>query len=170
MATFRCATCNAIHNLDEISFGSDCPVSLDQLSDSDRANVQLSQEQCIFTEDGKLNYLIRARLQIPIIGKSTPFTWGVWCSLSECSFAEVDDHWQDPARTKLGPYFSWLCTRLPYYPDTMFMKAELHQEPVGLRPLVVLAECDHLLFKHQLNGIAEKQMQDIIVAVLHDNA
>jgi hypothetical protein len=80
---------------------------------------------------------------------------------------EVSDHWEDPARTSLGPYFGWLCTKIPEYPDTVFLKTMVYQRPVGKRPVVELEETDHPLSVDQRNGIDPSRMQEIISKVLH---
>jgi hypothetical protein len=88
-------------------------------------------------------------------------------SLSETSFLEMADHWEDPARTGLGPYFGWLCTKVPEYPDTVFLKTTVYQRPVGERPAVELEETDHPLSVDQHHGIDPARMREIISRVLH---
>jgi hypothetical protein len=131
------------------------------VSDEERERSELGEEQCVIETLNGTHCCIRACLEIPIVGREEPFTWGVWCSLSEKSFLEMSEHWDDPERNKLGPYFGWLCTRLPEYPDTMFMKTRVHQRPVGIRPLVELEESEHLLSIHQRFGINEDEMRSM---------
>ncbi len=79
----------------------------------------------------------------------------------------MSDHWKGPSRTSLGPYFGWLCTKIPEYPDTVFLKTMVHQRAVGQRPVVELDETDHPLSVDQRNGIDPGRMQEIIRKVLH---
>ena len=164
---FTCATCGQIHDASDVSFGADSPVPWRLLKPAELAESELGQEQCIIVAEGGPHFFVRACLEIPIIDQQRAFTWGVWVSLSEQSFAEVSEHWDDPERTKSGPYFGWLCTIIPEYPDTMYLKTSVHQREVGLRPLVELESTDHLLSVHQREGVSSKDMQSIIAKVLH---
>ncbi|MBM4068236.1 MAG: DUF2199 domain-containing protein [Planctomycetes bacterium] len=164
---FTCRTCGQRHDTGEISFGADAPAQWMLISDEEREKSELGGDQCVIEADGQRHYFVRACLEVPIQGAQQAFTWGVWVSLSEKSFREMSDHWKDPSRTSLGPYFGWLCTRLPEYPDTVFLKTMVHQRPVGLRPLVELDETDHPLSIDQRRDIEPARMQDIIRKVLH---
>lgn len=166
---FTCATCGAEHDLDEISFGTDAPVQWDLLSDDERSRSLLAGEQCEIDSDEGRSFYIRACLEIPVRGTGRTFTWGVWCSLSEKSYLEVSEHWDDPARLNLGPHFGWLCTKIPGYPDTVFLKTMVHQREVGVRPLVELEATDHPLAVDQRHGIDEDRMKDIVIGLLHEN-
>jgi hypothetical protein len=164
---FTCRTCGKRHDASEISFGADAPVQWTLISDKEREKCELGGEQCVIEADGKTHFFVRACLEIPIKGATRAFTWGVWVSLSEKSFLEMSDHWEDPSRTSLGPYFGWLCTKIPEYPDTVFLKTMVHQRAVGQRPVVELDETDHPLSVDQRNGIDPGRMQEIISKVLH---
>jgi len=167
---FNCTTCGDEHDLSEISFGADAPAQWHLLTDEERAKSELNEEQCVLeTMDGH-HFFIRARLQVPIKDSKDSFTWGVWCSLSEKSFIEMSDHWDDPDRIKKGPYFGWLCTQIPGYPDTMFLKTRVHQAPVGLRPTVEIEKYDHSLSIDQYQGITIDKLKGIILNLLHDSA
>src|SRR4051812_31925049 len=106
--TFRCATCSEDHDLSAISFGADAPAQWDRLDDDERAQSVLSPDQCVIAIGEETHRFIRGCLVIPIAGTARSFTWGVWASLSEASFEEMSEHWEDPARIRLGPYFGWL--------------------------------------------------------------
>jgi hypothetical protein len=108
-------------------------------------------------------------LEIPIRGAGRSFTWGVWCSLSEQSYDEISEHWDDPGRSSIGPHFGWLCTKIPGYPDTAFLKTTVHQRDVGTRPLVELEPNDHALAVDQRMGIEELRLRELVVALLHDD-
>lgn len=164
---FRCDSCGEEHDLAEISFGIDRPVQWDQLSESDRARSVLGGEQCEINTDEGTNYFVRGCLEIPVKATDRAFTWQVWCSLSERSYLEVSDHWEDVLRTQLGPYFGWLCSRIPAYPDTLYLKSMVHQREVGVRPSVELEPTDHPLSVDQRNGIEPERLQQMVMALLH---
>jgi hypothetical protein len=164
---FTCQTCGRRHDASEISFGADAPVQWALVSEKERARSELGGEQCVIEADGQTYFFVRACLEVPIKGAAPAFTWGVWVSLSEKSFLEMSDHWEDPSRSNLGPYFGWLCTKIPEYPDTVFLKTMIHQRAVGQRPIVELDQSDHPLSVDQRNGIDPVRMQEIISRVLH---
>jgi|SRR6516165_585556 hypothetical protein len=164
---FTCRTCGKLHDSNEISFGADAPVQWALISDQERAKSELGGEQCVIEADGQRQFFIRACLEVPIKGTARTFTWGVWISLSEKSFLEMSEHWDDPGRTRRGPYFGWLCTKIPEYPDTVFLKTTVHQRAVGQRPIVELEETDHPLSVDQRSGVDALRMQEIISKVLH---
>jgi hypothetical protein len=164
---FWCATCGAEHDIDEISFGTDAPLQWDLLSEAERSHSVLSGEQCqIASQEGR-SFFIRACLEIPIQGSDRSFTWGVWCSLSEQSYDEIFQHWDDPARSSVGPHFGWLCTKIPGYPDTAFLKTMVHQRDVGTRPSVELERTDHPLAVDQRDGIEDRRLVEILIGELH---
>ncbi len=167
---FTCSTCGEEHDLDEISFGTDAPVQWGLLSDAERSQSMLAGEQCEIQSGEGRSFYIRACLEIPIRCTDRSFTWGVWCSLSEQSYLEVAEHWEDADRGRLGPYFGWLCTKIPGYPDSVFLKTMVHQREVGVRPRVELADGDHPLSVDQRTGIEEQRLREIAVGLLHDRA
>lgn len=164
---FTCTNCGQEHDAAEISFGAEAPVQWDLISDEERAKSLLGGEQCVIETGGERHFFVRACLDIPIKESEGAFTWGVWVSLSETSFLEMSDQWDDPSRVQLGPYFGWLCTRIPEYPDTVFLKTMVYQQPVEQRPIVELEETDHPLSVDQRNGIDPTRMQEIVIKILH---
>lgn|SRR5690606_34373245 len=113
-------------------------------------------------------FFIHALLYIPIKGSDKVFTWGVWCSLSERNYLEVLDNWENPGRAGMGPYFGWLCSRIPEYPDTMYLKTHVHQREVGLHPTVELEQTMHPLAIHQREGIDPNELNRIVSVLFHD--
>ena len=164
---FTCSSCGQEHDLDELSFGADAPAQWDILRPEERVKSFLGSDLCVIeSEEGKSRYL-RGCLEIPIRGTSRPYAWGVWVSLSEKSFEEVEGTWDDPERVKRGPYFGWLCTPIPDYPDTMYLKTQVHQRPPGTRPFIELEPTGHPLAVHQRDGIQEEDLRARLVKLLH---
>jgi hypothetical protein len=137
------------------------------LTDEERQRSQLSSDQCVITTHDGTSFYVRACLDIPVRGTARAFSWGVWCSLSEKSFRAMAAHWEDPRRVGLGPFFGWLCTPIPTYPDTMYLKTMVHQRAVGLRPLVELEPTEHPLAVHQREGIEPGELKSIVIELLH---
>ncbi len=164
---FTCSKCGDQHDLDELSFGIDYPLQWTLLNEQEKSLSDLGSDQCVIQSSEGTSYYIRACLEIPVIGRQNAFVFGVWCSLSENSMHEMCDYWHDPIRVHKGPYFGWLCTIIPGYPDTAFMKTMVHQKAVGHRPFVVLEPTSHPLSLDQTNGISQARLKDIVVNCLH---
>jgi len=164
---FVCKSCGKPHELDNLSFGADSPSHWTWLTQDEQRQSELSSDQCIINARGETHYFVRGCLEIPIQSSGRVFVWGVWTSLSEKSFDLMHDNWDNPKRTELPPCFGWLCTGIPSYPDTMYLKTHVHQREVGQRPLVVLEPTDHPLAVHQRNGISTAELERIVTSVLH---
>jgi hypothetical protein len=68
---------------------------------------------------------------------------------------------------RFGPYFGWLCTTIPGYPDTAFLKTMVYQRPVGVRPTVQLEATNHPLAFDQRFGIEEGRLAETVSNLLH---
>ena len=149
-----------------MSYGADEPSVMSAIPQSERdRRVELSEEQCII--DGK-DFFVRGCLELPMVGDgSDVFVWGVWVSLSEQNFEQMHLLWNSAERASEPPYFGWLCTALPCYPDTMYLKTNVHTRAVGVRPLVRLQPSDHPLFLEQENGITIQRVQEFAEQILH---
>jgi hypothetical protein len=165
----KCAKCGRDHEVSDLSWDFDRPLQWDLLSEEQRAASELGEEQCVIESEGT-HFFIRACLEIPVKGRKNPLVWGVLCSLSEQSFLEVSERREDPKRVELGPHFGRLCSKLPWYPDTMFLKTRIHQKEVGTRPLVELEHTDHSLSVHQREGIDQALLMKIVAEILHPDA
>ena len=165
--TFTCSACGETHDLSNISFGADRPSQWHKLTDDEKERCELTSDQCTMETAEGTHFFVRGCLDVSIKGTGTEFTWGVWVSLAEHSFVEMSEHWHDPARVELGPYFGWLCTEVPLYPDTMFLKTNVHQRAVGVRPKIELEPTDHPLAIHQREGIDSAELERIVQQLLH---
>jgi hypothetical protein len=125
----------------------------------------LSPDQCAIKGEG---YFVHGLIEIPIIDHDEVFSWGVWVSLSETSFARTAELWDTPGRESGAPFFGWLSTDLPVYsPSTINLKTMVHTRPVGERPGIELEPTDHPLAVEQRIGITMERVQELAEAVLH---
>ncbi|MFF3311509.1 DUF2199 domain-containing protein [Streptomyces sp. NPDC002952] len=128
----------------------------------------LSADQCVISAQ---HYFIKGLIEIPVIGSTTVFSWGVWVSLSRPTFARAADLWETPGREKEQPYFGWLSTDLPFYsPSTLNLKTHVHTRPLGERPVIELEPTDHPLSVEQRTGITLDRVRVITETVLHPRA
>ncbi|WP_327682395.1 DUF2199 domain-containing protein [Kitasatospora sp. NBC_00458] len=123
-----------------------------------RRDSELTPDQCMIK--GR-DFFVHGLVEIPVRDSGDTFSWGVWVSLSEANFARTHDLWEDPAREQEPPYFGWLFTELPAYPESTFMlKTHVRTRAVGLRPLIELEPTDHPLAVEQREGITAARVQE----------
>src|SRR5690606_31593800 len=90
------------------------------------------------------------------------FTWGVWVSLSESNFFIWQENYEVPHRSHIGPFFGWLCTELPVYPNTLNLKTMVHLQDNGIRPRIELEPSEHPLSREQHEGISIDRALEIV--------
>ena len=150
-----------------MSFSADAPYWYDVIAPEELEwRAELTSDQCVIDDE---HYFVRGVLEIPVADGSEPLTWGVWVSLSRKNFERMSELWETPGRESEPPYFGWLSTALPCYPDTLSLKTHVHTRPVGLRPLIELEPTEHPLAVEQRNGITMARVKEIVECVLHDS-
>ena len=110
----------------------------------------LSSDQCVIDEEA---FYIVGNLELPVAGIEERFSWDVWVSLSAASFRRTCELWETPGREKEPPFFGWLSTALPCYPQTLHLKTMVHAREVGRRPWIELEPTAHPLAVEQREGI-----------------
>jgi hypothetical protein len=164
--SFTCSRCGQVHEGLPLSFSADAPVHYYGVPEHERARrAELSSDQCVI--DGE-HFFVRGCLDIPIHGGGDVFRWGVWVSLSEKSFLRMSELWETLGRESEPPYFGWLSTRLPMYPDTIELKTNVHTRPLGERPFIELEPTDHPLAIEQRSGISLARAREIAEGLLHE--
>ena len=154
--SFLCSSCGLEHTGLPLSFAADYP---DPYANLDRDARELraiaGSDQCIIDQE---EFYIRGCLEIPIIGTSEVFLWGLWARVKETAFDEISDHWESEGREKtIGPYKGRLANALSIYPNTLNQCLEVHIKPVGSRPLFILEDAENLLAIEQRNGLTAQQ-------------
>lgn len=130
--------------------------------DEREARVLANSDLCVIkpgagAETQATNYFIRVVLEIPILGATEPFTWGVWVSQSQESFeAYVKTMGEDQSDQSS---FGCLSVDLPHYNQTPIganlehLECEVRWQSKGKRPKIYLRESEHALAQDQMNGI-----------------
>ncbi len=163
---FVCRTCGQFHADLPMDFGADAPAPYYAVPKEEReTRCNLTSDLCII--DGE-HFFIRGCLEIPVLVGPRPFVWGVWTSLSKENFKRAVEMWEKPGREHEPPYFGWLCTSLPLYPDSLHLETHVHTRPIGQRPFVELEPTDHPLSVEQRRGITMERVREIAEALLHD--
>lgn len=162
---FICHVCGQRHPELPMDFGADAPMPYYSIPQDEReARCDLAPDLCLI--DAK-EFFIRGCLEIPVVDGPRPFVWGVWASLSEKSFKRLSEIWEVPGREAEPPFFGWLCTSLPLYPETLSLKTHVHTRPLGQRPFVELEPTDHPLAVEQRTGITMERVREIVGRLLH---
>ncbi|MFI9100122.1 DUF2199 domain-containing protein [Streptomyces fildesensis] len=161
---FLCSTCGEHHEELPMSYSTMAPDIWEPAFANDPDSI-LSLDQCVIRNQA---FFVRGLIEIPVIGRTDVFAWGVWISLSRESFARASELWETPGRETERPYFGWLSTELSLYPEsTTDLKTNAHTRPVGRRPRVELEPTDHPLAVEQRTGITMDRVREIAEAVLH---
>lgn len=147
------------------SFGADSPLSYFEIpAEQRKGRASLGTDECVI--DGKM-FFIRGCIEIPVHGEDEPFSWGVWVSLSEKSFATWLEYYESNQRSHIGPFFGWLNAWLKPYPDTVNLKTMVHLRDNGIRPYIELEPTDHPLAVEQRNGISIERVAEIYSIMMH---
>jgi hypothetical protein len=162
---FTCHVCGQHHDELPMDFAAEAPAAYCSVPVEERdRRCTLTSDLCVI--DGR-EFFIRGCLEVPVVDGSRPFVWGVWTSLSERSFKRVWDIWDLPGQEAEPPFFGWLCTSLPLYPNTLLLKTHVHTQSIGRRPLVELEPTDHPLAVEQRCGITMDRVRQIVGQLMH---
>ena len=159
MPSIQCNHCGETH--DGIpAFHADRPAPYWEVPEDRReSDVFLTSDSCVIADRF---FFIHGCLDVPIHDSDELLTWGVWVSLKEENFFLWQDHYDVTERRHIGPFFGWLCTHLPVYPDTLHLKTSVHLRNDGVRPFIELEVTDHPLSIDQHEGITLERALEIV--------
>ena len=144
-------------------FGCSSPAALIVPPEEFDERVDENADQCIV--DGE-HYFVRGHIVLPVIDSEEVFVWSVWVSLSEESFSHMSENWESEGRESCEPYFGWLSTSLPCYPDTLHLRTSVQSQVVGQVPLISLEPTGHPLSLEQQSGITMDRVHEIVHQVM----
>ena len=162
--TWTCSCCG--RQFDELPLDWDtiAPAPYLDIPEAERASrTELTEAFCTVDRD---TFYIRGLIELPIIGHAGRLAFGVWGSLSAASKQKVSEVWNSPERAEAGPFFAWLCSRLPLYPDTVGLKTRIHLRPPPITPYVELEPTGHPLAVAQRQGVTLARVVEIAEALL----
>lgn len=159
----NCSECNCELTELPMCFGANSPASLLVSPNEYDTRVNENNDLCVIDDE---HFFIRGHIELPVIDHDEPFIWSVWVSLSKDSFEHVNTHWNDEERESHSPYFGWLCTSLPCYPNTMHLKTSVQSRAVGQVPSITIEPSEHPLSQEQLSGISLDRAHEIIHEVV----
>jgi hypothetical protein len=162
---YTCRCCGQYHPELPLHYGVPAPEYWFAIAPEERERrCLLGSDQCIIDEE---HFFILGNLEVPVLDSDERFSWDVWVSLSAENFARGSKLWERAGRESEPPYFGWLSTALPGYPDTVNLKTLVHTREVGRRPLIELEPTAHPLAVEQREGITWERVQEIAELVLH---
>lgn len=162
---FTCGRCGEVHR-GSPSFGYAAPHQYDELdADEMREIASLADDFCVIEHPEQTDRFVRTVLEVPIDGVDEPFLWGVWISLSESNYENYRENFESEEYEDV--YSGWFCNRLPYYPDTLYLKARAFVRPGGGRPSLELEPTDHPLAVDSRRGIPPERAADIFQVAVH---
>ncbi len=162
---WKCNLCNEWHTDLPFAYGPTQPDPYFHIPENEReARVEGDKDFCVIDRE---HFFVRGQLLIPVADAGQIFSWDVWVSLSKANFKRTIQLLETEGRESEKPYFGWLCTRLPLYPDTLHLKTQVHTRPVGLVPTIELEPTNHPLAVEQRNGITLDRVREIAALILH---
>ena len=167
MDGYNCSTCGEFHLGLPFSYGSPAPALWFDIPEDERPDrTLLSSDQCVIDNE---HFFVLGNLEIPVIdAEEALFSWNVWVSLSENNFNRISELWESEGREIEPPYFGWLSTMLPSYPETtLLLKTNVHTRALGQRPFIELEPTEHQLAVEQKQGLTLKRVQEIAEFALH---
>jgi hypothetical protein len=162
--SFKCASCDDIHE-GSPSFAFHAPDPWLAQPEAVQTDGHLGSDLCRYEDADGAHFFIRVLLEVPIHGIDDPFLWGVWVSLSETNYQRYVDTYDAPITS--DRYFGWFCNRLPWYPDSLNLKTEVHPRAGKQRPFIVLEDTRHPLAVDYHQGISVQRAQEIAEAAMH---
>ena len=154
---FICSSCGQIHD-GFADLALEAPYYFYTVPEGERKHRSpLTSDLCSIDDE---DFFIRGCLEIPIVGRPDPFSWGVWCSVSRANFERYREVF-DVRQSHVGPFFGWLSSRLPGYPDTLGLKVMAHLRDEKTRPWFELEHSDHPLSVDCVQGMTAERLQEI---------
>ena len=120
--------------------------------------VWINGELCVV--DDKKFYLYGS-IEIDIHDHADSFMWGAWAEVDENFFFQYQSAFSDVKRTKIDPQNARLGTDIPFYPVTLDLPISVHIQPIGVRPLFLLAKGEHPLVMDQQQGVSVARIEAI---------
>jgi len=161
--TWSCSCCGRQFDQLPLDWSADAPLMYSEVPEAERASRTLLRPSfCMVDRQA----FVRGLIEIPVIGHPDRFAWGVWVSLSEKSAETITALWNDPDQERAGPFFGWLCSRLPLYPETLHLKTHVHLRAPPAVPFIKLEPTDHPLAVEQRNGMTIARVVQIAEALL----
>lgn len=138
------------------------------LTDAELENAKLTSDLCVIEYPDEKNYFIRTVFVQEVKDSCQNLEYGVWVSLSEKSFNEYLDNYDN--KNFEGEYFGWLSSFLPDYQFTESIPTNIVVNNTIGRPFIYPHESfEHPFVDDFYNGIEKEEAERRIDFVLNKN-
>ena len=158
---FRCSQCGELHDTwPAITYGA--PWHYSQLSEQEKLDItSLDEDFCEIHWKDQVDRFIRVTMQVPVIGFELDLEYGLWVSLSEKSYNDYSDNFENINHEV--NYFGWVYNKLLGYDNTLSVPSDVFTQKGNSRPIIK----PHLNFEHPLisdliNGISREEAESRI--------
>ncbi|MEM1414012.1 MAG: DUF2199 domain-containing protein [Myxococcota bacterium] len=141
-------------------WGFNAPQLVLELGSTSPKGLLLTEEHCALVVDGRVHCFVRVRLNLPVEGSPTPFTWLTWAAVSDRDFEHSMDSLAREGREADAAYRGTLANHLPYATPTLGLTLRVEHQPVGLRPLARLEDASHPIVREQRLGITPDRVRE----------
>ena len=156
---WTCRCCGRQFNTLPLDYAFEAPDQWFTVPEAEReARTRRSSDVCIIDRE---DFFVRGCVEIPVVGMSETFIWGVWVSVSRESFIRIHELWDAVVIENEPPKFGWLCNNISEYPNTLGLKTLLHLRTGNKRPAIELEPTDHPLAVEQRDGMSIERVEEI---------
>ena len=155
----RCTICGR-HHEDWPALAYATPTAYHNLTETERAFLvkRLSSDFCVIDYGDQTDRFIRTVLNLRVIDHSELLSYGLWVSLSERSFINYDDNFDNPDHQV--EYFGWLASVPPEYDASVSVPMRVVTSTQGHRPEVIpFANFDHPFVRDYQTGITRQEAE-----------
>ncbi|MXN93186.1 DUF2199 domain-containing protein [Flavobacterium sp. Sd200] len=143
------------------------PLYYDCLSENEKKSItELSSDTCIIRYGDETNYFIRCVMLQDILFHEEKLNYGLWVSLSEQSFYDYMNNYDDKERE--GKYFGWISNNLIGYDKTIEIPTDVVLGQNGNRPEVIPHKSfNHPFINDYYKGISLEEAHNRIAQILN---
>ena len=158
---FTCTLCGERHETELRDVRLTLPDPVFRLDEAERERTAWVSEDSSVLRDGDIDrHFVRGLLEVPILGASEYFGYGVWVEVERDDFSRLGELWHDPDGWRHEPFDGALANELAPYDDTVGLPVRLRLRDVRLLPLVELAG-PHPLARDQRDGITDHRAHEL---------
>jgi hypothetical protein len=154
---FICSVCGNAHDgLPDVAFRWPDPYF--GIPEAERSTrVKGSEDLCSIDEE---DFFVRGVIVVPVSEQDAGWGIGAWVSLKQENF---DTYRNNYNTSEIGPFFGWLCNRLPFYEEeTWALKTTVHFQGNNQRPLIEIQEADHPLYSDFSCGVSLERAWQLV--------
>ncbi|WP_035085296.1 DUF2199 domain-containing protein [Aquimarina latercula] len=155
---FECSQCGVIHDMwPALTYES--PTPYHQLTDHEKKTIgKLNTDFCVIENQEQTDRFIRVVLSQKVIDYSQDLEYGVWVSLSEKSFNDYKENFNNEEHQT--EYFGWLSNDIPQYDFFESIPMTVHTKKGNTRPEIIPHDDFHHPFiRDYYNGISKEEAE-----------